>query len=592
MTSFRSRFRLTDLVAGFRYGFRHFYTGYIIAVVQFILAVALVNGHLGKETEAVLLKFLMVGFMALPVAVGLHLLAHRLGHHWPRWLPMLVVLVYPVWGLFYPDHLTRFDIIQLFMLIVLGHLFVAFAPYIKTQDGLGFWQFNRHLFLRFATTVLYSVVLTVGLEAAVGTVQLLLYKDLSHNTYAYLAAFIGLVFNTWFFLSAVPVEFEEVAQETSYPKGLRVFTQYVLVPLVLIYLAILYAYGIKILINQTLPNGYVSILSLSFSTVGILALLLVWPLRLVPEYAQIRTFARWFFLGLIPVLALLYTGIGKRIYDYGITEPRYIVLALAIWLTVITVYFLLSHQKDIRYIPITLALVAFFAAVGPLNAFHVTSRSQYGLLVEELNRLKLLDENGKIKKNNTLKNEDYDRLEALFLYFNTSDRGQLLEPLMPYKPSTETRWDSSTFISYGSVMDSLNLKRANDSLTITRDEYGNEIRRGGKNLKYRSFSNDTLSFDVTGFNHLVMISSGDSTAFPGGRINKGVIYAGSDSLDINPWSRRMVNRYATEDEESVYPAPLDTAVGGHKFRIYLTEGRLGMYEPEGYYQAKVLVGNR
>ncbi|MBK9634277.1 MAG: DUF4153 domain-containing protein [Bacteroidetes bacterium] len=52
--------------------------------------------------------------------------------------------------------------------------------------------------------------------------------------------------------------------ETPYPKDYEFFAQFILMPLVIIYLVILYLYGGKIIFQGHLPIGWVSNLILTF----------------------------------------------------------------------------------------------------------------------------------------------------------------------------------------------------------------------------------------------------------------------------------------------------------------------------------------
>ena len=98
--------------------------------------------------------------------------------------------------------------------------------------------------------------------------------------------------------------------------------QYVLLPLVGIYLVILYAYGLKILFQWNWPQGWVSQLVLWYSVVSILSILLLWPLREKADSGWIKSFTSWFFRLLIPLLVMLFLAIFERIGDYGLTVNR------------------------------------------------------------------------------------------------------------------------------------------------------------------------------------------------------------------------------------------------------------------------------
>jgi hypothetical protein len=159
---------------------------------------------------------------------------------------------------------------------------------------------------------------------------------------------------------------------------------------------ILYFYSIKILINWELPRGWVSYLVLAYSVVGILALLLVYPLKEENAKSWVKIFSKAFYYTIIPLIILLFTAIFTRILEYGYTEPRYFVLLLALWLLSIVIYFIFNKKASIKFIPISLFLFGAFALIFPyLNAFSVAKRSQKNELVKLLNENKLLD-NGKI----------------------------------------------------------------------------------------------------------------------------------------------------------------------------------------------------
>ena len=185
-------------------------------------------------------------------------------------------------------------------------------------------------------------------------------------------------------------------KDGTYPVILKFFTQYILIPLLIIYAVILYFYSAKILLNWELPRGWVSYLILAYSVVGILALLLVHPLKQESTASWVRVFSRIFYFTLIPLLVLLFTAIFTRILEYGYTEPRYFVLLLAIWLTSVVFYFIITKRATIKFVPISLFAFGLFSLVFPyLNTFSVATRSQKTELKNILNQNKVL-KNGKI----------------------------------------------------------------------------------------------------------------------------------------------------------------------------------------------------
>ncbi|UOQ70340.1 DUF4153 domain-containing protein [Hymenobacter cellulosilyticus] len=329
-----------------------------------------------------------------------------------------------VWGL------------RLFVLLVAQHLLVAVVPYLpelrRKADTPSFWRYNETLFLRILTAGLYSGVLYAGCALALVAVKNLFEVHLSNNIYSYLFTVLATVFNTWFFLAGVPADFAELEQEAPYPKGLKVFTQFVLLPLVLLYLGILYAYLGRILVRWELPEGWVSLLILAFSVAGIFALLLIHPIREQAGNAWIRTFARWFYLALLPLLGLLVVAIDTRIGAYGITEERYYVLVLALWLAGILAYSLVRQGRGIIWIPASLAVVALLTVAGPWGAFAVAERSQLRELKQMAAQYRLL-QNGKLDnagwRQTDIPLAARKRITSIFEFFNNRSAVNRLQPL-------------------------------------------------------------------------------------------------------------------------------------------------------------------
>lgn len=296
------------------------------------------------------------------------------------------------------DYAPQYYFIQYALLFLGAHFAVSIAPFGPMGVQTSFWNYNQTLFINILTAALYSAVLFIGLSIALLSIENLFNVNIDEKLYAEIFTLIVGIFNTFFFLSGVPTQANQENPEEVYPKGLKIFTQYVLIPLVTLYLVILYSYAAKILIEATLPKGWVSYLILGYSTVGIFALLLVHPIKDHEDNAWINTFARWFYRALVPLLVLLYVAALRRVFDYGITEPRYLLLLLSFWLTGITAYFIFSSKKNIKILPLSLCLLAFLSAFGPWGASGVSRYSQQQRVKNVLQVNGVLDGQGKAGK--------------------------------------------------------------------------------------------------------------------------------------------------------------------------------------------------
>ncbi|HTO35788.1 MAG TPA: DUF4153 domain-containing protein, partial [Flavobacterium sp.] len=245
----------------------------------------------------------------------------------------------------------------------------------------------------------FTGVLTGGIELAVVAVENLFNFNFDDKIYLEIFVFFSIFGSTLIFLLFNEEGLEYLEKDGTYPVILKFFTQFILIPLLIIYVVILYFYSAKILINWELPRGWVSYLVLAYSLVGILALLLVHPLKEDTAKSWVKIFSKVFYFTLIPLIVLLFTAIFTRVLQYGYTEARYFVLLLALWLSAVVLYFIFNKKATIKFIPVSLFLFGLFALVFPyFNTFSVAKRSQKNELEKILIENDLLV-NGKIDFN-------------------------------------------------------------------------------------------------------------------------------------------------------------------------------------------------
>jgi len=331
-----------------------------------------------SSIEDTLVGVLYVATLGIPLALAVDLTAERRGTSGRTlWIARLVVVVILV--AVYVGRLSwsePVDLLRYVQLSVAAHLLVAVVPYLGVREWNGFWQYNRSLLLRFLMAAVFSVVLYVGLSIALLAVDNLLGVDVQGETYFRLWSVIAFLFNTWFFISGIPDDLEALDHRTDYPPALKVLGQYILSPLVTVYLLIITAYLGRILITRVWPSGWIGYLVSSVAVAGILSLLLLYPIEEREENRWVRTYARWFYLGLIPANAMLLLAIWKRIQQYAITEPRYFLVILSLWLAGISVFYAFTRSRNIKVIPATLAMLALVTFAGPWSAYAVSRRSQ------------------------------------------------------------------------------------------------------------------------------------------------------------------------------------------------------------------------
>jgi len=259
--------------------------------------------------------------------------------------------------------------------LIIIHLYPSFLPFFQGRKLKDFWAFNHWMFSNFIASSFYILLIYAGIELALGGIQLLLFEDLSWKIHiGFLFLLIG-IFHPIFFLSSAPSSaIPEI--ESGNLLALQRIQQWILSPLVIIYLSILYLYFGKIVAQQELPKGWVSIWILLFSIIGLLNWLLARPF-VSENKSKWGITSRRFFLYLFPLIGLLWYAIAYRLLEYGLTETRAIVVFLAIFLTSVSVLFFIRPKSHIVCIPGILCIIALlYINGGPISAAHLSFQSQ------------------------------------------------------------------------------------------------------------------------------------------------------------------------------------------------------------------------
>lgn len=345
------------------------------------------------EIRTGLWAFFVLGTL-LNVAVSLYL------EEFKKWhlrilLNVLSIVLLAVYCFTLPEKLFEY---QHYQLIAFGTVFVLsafFVSFLKKNNEIPFWNFSRDSIIDMFITFVFSNVLFAGISLAILSLDKLFAIQINKEIYSNLAVVCYVIFAPVYFLSNIPSESEKRNQEISFNKILKIFGLYILLPILAAYTLILYVYLFRIIIKWELPNGWVSTLVSVLGMVGLLCIIILYPLQRMKENKPVEVFSRYFPVLLFPLLVLMSVGIFRRIGDYGLTINRCYVFILNFWLFLISIYLLLSQSKHVKWIVISFALVAFFSSVGPWSVYHITKRSLTTQLEKQLNDAHLLY-NGKI----------------------------------------------------------------------------------------------------------------------------------------------------------------------------------------------------
>lgn len=308
-------------------------------------------------------------------------------------------------------------------------LLITFIPFLEKSNKKiqNFWNFNRSLFTNLIQSAFFAGVLFAGLAGALAAIDALFEINIDGERYGEIWMVCAGIIATWYFLHEIPKKPDQ-EKTLDYGKLLIILTQYILIPLVILYFLILYTYTGQIVLTSQWPKGIVASMILIFSLVGIGTHFFIYPRTQIIQWLKIYT--KIFYSILIPQVIVLFIATWMRIDQYGITEKRYLLVLFGVWLLGTALYFLFSKKKDIRWISITLFFITFFSSFGPWGAFAVSEQSQFNRLENLLTQNNLLL-NQKIQKATDpekISFEDRKEISATIRYLHRNHSLQKIQP--------------------------------------------------------------------------------------------------------------------------------------------------------------------
>jgi hypothetical protein len=317
-------------------------------------------------------------------------------------------------------------------------------------------------------------------------------------------------------------------------------------------------YGGKIILTMVWPRGIVSYLIIGFSALGILALLLVWPLRDDAHYAWIRTYTKRFFIAIFPLIILLSMAIGRRVIEYGVTENRYFLIILALWLLVVAVYFLVSHRKHIKFIPLSLFFAALISGYGPWNAFSVSEDSQHARLMNLLTKNKILKDGKVAKIDFSIPADDQVEISSIVSYMIEVHGLPSIQDLFAVNliAATNNSSNSSGSFKAGRVMDLMGLDYKTQYIDPTRRndvEYLNYSSNVSQVTDVRDFdylfpvdiymnsSSSIINRDLDSSEVEIAYSKGDYF------LKVSFNHSDPDTLSLRPLITTLIKKYGHDD---------------------------------------------
>ncbi len=299
-------------------------------------------------------------------------------------------------------------------------LLIFSAPYILNQRSPhAFWVFQHTLGVGASFGFLAAMILWGGVSAALASIAYLFELKIDWRFYVYIWVFAAILLGPLYTLSWAPDRFDDEAFDPN--KGLKFILNWILAPLVIVYMVILYAYFVKIGVTQELPRGQMANMTIGFAAAGIVTYATGWPLREEGGFF-LRTAVKWFFPALIIPILMQALAIGVRIDAYGLTEKRYLVCLAAVWFAVLAVLFTLKKNIHLKVIPLVLIVLLLLASFGPWSAYNLSGWSQTKIVERLMTENGILQDGKIVESTQDIPLEDRARISSIIRYMYETRR--------------------------------------------------------------------------------------------------------------------------------------------------------------------------
>lgn len=400
-------------------GMKRFPEALLLAAVAVALGIYLnhYGNNLFEETRKIITRIVMVTALGIPLSLSIRVLYERV----PRIGKVFRFLILAAGAValifFYQFVLTDLYMITVGQYIGISlalYLLFTFLPYFYRREKYELYIIR--LFIGFLITYIYSLILYLGLDAIIFTINKLFNANIDSKIYFDLFLIVAGIFALGYFLSGIPGREEELSIG-NYPKVLRVLLLSIVMPLTVAYSAILYAYFIKILATWNWPSGIVSNLVLWFSIITSFVIFLVYTLKDSNKWVNI--YVRWAPVLILPLMAMMFASIGIRIQAYGITENRYYVVIAGLWAIGYMVYMIIKSRKPRNIVlSISLAILAVISVYGPISSFSISMFSQNSRFEAILRNNGMLVDSTIVKPAKALSDSDKSKVSSIITYFN------------------------------------------------------------------------------------------------------------------------------------------------------------------------------
>lgn len=255
-----------------------------------------------------------------------------------------------------------------FLLIGISFFSLLFVPFVfRPFTNKAYWNWMLKSVKQFLFSFFTTGALFLGILVLIATLNVLFGISFIEDKPIYLFFFILGCVSLPVFLHGIPSAKEDTQEmNPAWMRSLSVFVQWVVLPLILLYFVVLYAYGAKIMWVQEWPQGVTGTLALGFLSLGWIAYHLSYPFWSSEKRSSfLYWFQGLFWVGVLPAIVLLFVSLGIRIQGFGFTPMRICILLIGIWFFANSLVFLSRRAISFVVMPSLLLLILFLFVLSP-----------------------------------------------------------------------------------------------------------------------------------------------------------------------------------------------------------------------------------
>jgi len=365
-------------------------------------------------------KVAFTASLAIPLFLVLRLISNN------RILTLLGMIFLVIYYLFLPDSFqTEPQIIQKHLFLILALVLLVFpAPFLfHSIKNAKFWEWTQQVLFAFVSAFLFGIILYMGIQGAIYAFEELFYFKVDFSISEQLSFIIFGIFSLNYFLAQIP-KYPILIPIRSYTKVEYILTKYIFTPLSIAYFLILYIYTFKLIYLFELPSSILAWLILMFSSVAIISFLFWTPLW----NKKTEKYKKWIWIAILIQTLILGLSIYLRIEQYGVTQNRYFIAILGLWLFFISLYFIVYKNARYKWMFISLSMLIILTQFGSFSAYNIAQVSQTKHLKNLLAQYSKLSEDS----NSSLEYQISDTIDYLY---NTHGIDSL-SPILPEAVTT------------------------------------------------------------------------------------------------------------------------------------------------------------